>query len=132
MSRIKARESCFKLIFEYEFLKQKNEVTLEEFLSSKDIEPVDADYINNVYNGILNKDAELTEKIREKLRDGYTLDRIFKIDLAILKVALYEIIELKENPAVVINEAVELAKKYSTDNIYKFINGVLANIVKGE
>lgn len=132
MSRIKARESCFKLIFEYEFLKQKNEVTLEEFLSSKDIEPVDADYINNVYNGILNKDAELTEKIREKLRDGYTLDRIFKIDLAILKVALYEIIELKENPAVVINEAVELAKKYSTDNSYKFINGVLANIVKGE
>lgn len=131
MSRIKARESCFKLIFEYEFLKQKNEITLEEFLSSQDIEQDDEQYINQVYDGILSKEDELNEIISSKLK-GYTLDRVFKIDLAILKLAIYEIEYLKETPAVVINEAVELSKKYSTDNSYKFINGVLANIVKGE
>ncbi len=131
MSRIKARESCFKLIFEYEFLKQKNELTLDEFLSSKDIEQEDAKFINEVYDGILSKEDELNELIASKLK-GYTLERIFKVDLAILKLAIYEIKYLNENPAVVINEAVELAKKYSTDNSYKFINGVLANIVKGE
>ena len=110
---------------------QKNELTLDEFLSSKDIEQEDAKFINEVYDGILSKEDELNELIASKLK-GYTLERIFKVDLAILKLAIYEIKYLNENPAVVINEAVELAKKYSTDNSYKFINGVLANIVKGE
>lgn len=129
MSRIKARESCFKLIFEYEFLKQKNQITLEEFLSSKDLESQDVEYINKIYDGVLENEQQLNDMISSKLK-GYTLERIFKIDLAILKLAIYEIEFLHETPAVVINEAVELSKKYSTDNSYKFINGVLANIVK--
>lgn len=131
MSRIKARETCFKLIFEYEFLKQKNEITLEEFLSSKDIEESDRDYVVEIYDGVLSKEQELDEKIAKYLK-GYTLERIFKVDLAILKLAIYEIDYLGEKPSIVINEAVELAKRYSTDNSYKFINGVLASIVKGE
>lgn len=131
MSRIKARETCFKLIFEYEFLKQKNEITLDEFLSSKDIEESDRDYVVEIYDGVLSKEQELDEKIAKYLK-GYTLERIFKVDLAILKLAIYEIDYLGEKPSIVINEAVELAKRYSTDNSYKFINGVLASIVKGE
>ena len=131
MSRIKARETCFKLIFEYEFLKQKNQVTLDELLLSKDIEGDDAEYIVKIYEGIMQKDDELNEKIKSHLKN-YTLERIFKIDLAILKLAIYEIDYLNEKPSIVINEAVELSKKYSTDNSYKFINGLLATIVKGE
>ena len=131
MSRIKARETCFKLIFEYEFLKQKNEITLDEFLSSKDIEESDRDYVVEIYDGVLSKEQELDEKIAKYLK-GYTLERIFKVDLAILKLAIYEIDYIGEKPSIVINEAVELAKRYSTDNSYKFINGVLASIVKGE
>ena len=131
MSRIKARETCFKLIFEYEFLKQKNQVTLDEFLLSKDIEGDDAEYIVKIYEGITQKNDELNEKIKSHLKN-YTLERIFKIDLAILKLAIYEIDYLNEKPSIVINEAVELSKKYSTDNSYKFINGLLATIVKGE
>lgn len=131
MSRIKARETCFKLIFEYEFLKQKNEITLDEFLTSKDIEETDRDYVVEIYDGVLSHEQELDEKIAKYLK-GYTLERIFKVDLAILKLAIYEIDYLQEKPSIVINEAVELAKKYSTDNSYKFINGVLASIVKGE
>lgn len=131
MSRIKAREACFKLIFEFEFLKQKNEITLEEFLSSKEISEDDSDYIKSMYQGIIDNEEYLNKTISSHLK-GYTLERVFKIDLAILKLAIYEIEFLKESPSVVINEAVELSKKYSTDNNYKFVNGVLAQIVKGE
>lgn len=131
MSRIKAREACFKLIFEFEFLKQKNEITLEEFLSSKEISEDDTDYIKSMYQGIINNEDYLNKTISSHLK-GYTLERVFKIDLAILKLAIYEMEFLKESPSVVINEAVELSKKYSTDNNYKFVNGVLAQIVKGE
>ena len=131
MSRIKAREACFKLIFEFEFLKQKNEITLEEFLSSKEISEDDTDYIKSLYQGIIDNEDYLNKTISSHLK-GYTLERVFKIDLAILKLAIYEIEFLKESPSVVINEAVELSKKYSTDNNYKFVNGVLAQIVKGE
>ena len=131
MSRIKARETCFKLIFEFEFLKQKNETSLEEFLLSKDLEKEDIDFVNSVYDGVLAHDEELNEKIKKYLK-GYTLERIFKIDLAILKLAIYEIDYQGESVSVIINEAVELSKKYSTDNGYKFVNGVLASVVKGE
>ena len=131
MSRIKARETCFKLIFEFEFLKQKNETTLEEFLLSKDLEKEDIDFVNSVYDGVLAHDEELNETIKKYLK-GYTLERIFKIDLAILKLAIYEINYQGESASVIINEAVELSKKYSTDNGYKFVNGVLASVVKGE
>ena len=61
------------------------------------------------------------------------LQRIFKVDLAILVVAIIELKYIKENPKeVIVNEAVNLAKKYSTDKSPKFINGVLADIIKGE
>lgn len=131
MSRIKAREVCFKLAFEYEFLKQKNELTLDEFLAEKDIDELDVNYIKQMYQGIIDNEEYLNKKIASHLKN-FTLERVFKIDLAILKLAIYEIEFLKEAPSVVINEAVELSKKFSTDNNYKFVNGVLAQIVKGE
>ena len=61
---------------------------------------------------------------------GYELERIYKVDLAILVLAVFEI-KYSETPRnIVINEAVELAKKYSTDKSYSFINGVLAKVIK--
>lgn len=131
MSRRVARETCFKLIFEYEFLKAENPVTLEELLYENGLEEADKEYINQVYRGVLSKDEQLTEILKQHLT-GYTIERIYKIDLTILKLAIYEIKFLNESPAVAINEAVQLSKKYSTEKSYSFINGVLANIVKGE
>ena len=76
--------------------------------------------------------SEISETINSILK-GYTIDRIFKVDLAILVVAIIELKYIKENPKeVIVNEAVNLAKKYSTDKSPKFINGVLADIIKGE
>lgn len=130
MSRIIARETCFKLIFEYEFLKQKNELTFEEFLNQADLIDDDKTFISNIYNGVIEHNQEILDIIEKHLK-GYVISRVFKVDLAILTLAVYELKYEKTLPsAVVINEAVELAKKFSTDKSYSFINGVLASIQK--
>lgn len=132
MSRIVARETAFKLLFEFEFNKQKNELTLEEFLAGENIDDADKEWISQIYNGVAEHNLELEDIISSHLK-GYVLSRVYKVDLAILKLAVYEIKFVKDTPvSVIINEAVELSKKYSTDNSYKFINGVLASIVKEE
>ena len=77
-----------------------------------------------------NHYQEINDLISGHLK-GYTIERLYKIDLAILVLAVIELNYIKENPKqVIINEAVELAKKFSTDKSPKFINGVLADIVK--
>ena len=130
MSRKVAREDCFKLIFEYQFLKLKNEITLEEFFNDNDLMEEDKDYIKRVYDGMIEHKAEILDIIQKHL-SGYVISRVYKVDLAILTLAVYELNYDKQLPsAVVINEAVEIAKKYSTDKSYSFINGVLASIVK--
>ena len=69
-------------------------------------------------------------KIEKNLKKDWKIDRISKVDLAILKLAIYEI-KYKDIPfKVVINEAVELAKKYGEDNSKNFVNGILASIIK--
>ena len=90
-----------------------------------------------LYSGQINKEMNdeelqifLGEKISKNLKDNWTIDRISKIDKALLILAIYEI-QYKEIPfKVVINEVVELAKKYGEDTSASFINGVLANVVK--
>lgn len=133
MSRRVARESCFKLMFEYEFLKERNDISLSAYLESEDITEDDKQFIQNEYDGLIEYNQKLEEIISKYLK-GYTLSRIYKIDLAILKIAVYEMLfSNTETPKnVVINEAVELSKKYSTDKSYSFVNGVLASVLKGE
>ena len=73
---------------------------------------------------------EIEKKIKEHLKSDWKIERISKMDLSILKLAIYEI-KYKELPfKVVINEAVELAKKYGEDSSKNFVNGILASIVK--
>ena len=133
MSRRQARESCFKLMFEYEFLKERNDVSLSTYLENEDLSDEDKEFVVNEYNGLIEKNEKLDEIISKYLK-GYTLNRIFKVDLAILKIAIYEMLfSNTDTPKnVVINEAVELAKKFSTDKSYSFVNGLLASVVNGE
>lgn len=131
MSRKVARETTFQLIFEYVFMKQKNPLTLEDFLLLEKIEDDDKTYIQSTYEGIVKEYERIVKMIEDNLKN-YTLNRIYKVDLAILVLAVYELKFNKDTaPSVVINEAVELAKKYSTDKSFSFINGLLASIVNG-
>lgn len=133
MSRRLAREYCFKLMFEYEFLKERNDISLSAYLEDEDLSQEEKEFVQKEYEGLQANNEKLNEIIRTNLK-GYTLERLFKVDLAILKIAIYEICfsDAGTPKNVVINEAVELAKKYSTDKSYSFVNGLLANVCSDE
>ena len=86
--------------------------------------------MEDVVNGIEKNKEQIDKLIEKNLKSDWKIERISKIDLAILKIAIYEI-KYKDIPFKVgINEAVELAKKYGEDNSKNFVNGILASIVK--
>lgn len=124
-----AREIAFKLIFEYLFGGEQNDQTFVELAEENKIEN-EKKYLQKVYYGVVEKYEELNQIIAEKAI-GFSANRIYKVDKAILLLALYEIKYLKDIPyAVSINEAVELAKTYSTEKSPTFINGILSKIEK--
>lgn len=132
MNRSEIREQAFKLIYSLE-IQKKEEVkeAIELYLESNEITDKNAiAYMEDAVLGIEQHKKEILEKIEKNLKSDWKIDRISKIDLAILKLAVYEI-KYKEIPfKVVINEAVELAKKYGEDTSKNFVNGILASIVK--
>ena len=125
MSRTKSREYCFRMVFEKFFHEPEIEFEDEEFVISDE----DKTFVNSLIGGInVNYDGILD--IIKNHTEGYELDRIYKVDLAILVLAIYELEFDKTTPQnVVINEAIELSKKYSTEKSYSFVNGVLAKVV---
>lgn len=129
MSRRSARVELFKLVFEICF-QDHSEILFDEFLENETISEENKNFVKEIYSGIMeNKDAILSDI--SKYLKGYTIERLFKVDLAILLIAFYEIKYMKtEDVKVVANEAVELAKKYSTPKSHSFINGVIASLIK--
>lgn len=145
MSRKSAREVAFKLIFENCFHEPEDGITYEEFLSDfhvpeevpedsvffelkNKLDDKDISYIKETYVGVIEKSEEVKELISQNLVN-YTAERLYKVDLAILIYSVYELKYTSEPSKVVINEAVELAKKYSDEKSPSFINGVLAKII---
>lgn len=132
MNRSEVREEAFKLIYSLEIQKKEPiEEQIELYIESNGIDNKKAiEYIEDAVNGIEKNKEVITEKIEKNLKKDWKIDRISKVDLAILKLAIYEI-KYKDIPfKVVINEAVELAKKYGEDNSKNFVNGILASIIK--
>ena len=87
-------------------------------------------YIANAVNGIEEHQEEILKDIETNLKEEWKLSRISKMDLTILKLAIYEIKFTDVPYKVSINEAVELAKKYGEDKSKNFVNGILASVVK--
>lgn len=131
MKRTETRELAFRLIYSIEIQKEMDEEQVELFLEENEIEEkAEINYIKQTFDGIKENKEEIANLISSNLKEKWTMDRISKIDLAILKVAIYELIFSKLPYKVVINEAVELAKKYGDDSSKSFVNGILASIVK--
>ena len=129
LSRKKARDSVYKLIYEYLFQREVNEKSLL-MLTSVEISEDDLNYINTVYYGIIEKYDELIEII-SKFQGKFPVDRIFKLDLSALLLATYEMKYIENIPmSVSISEAVELVKQYSTDKSHSYVNGILSSIYK--
>lgn len=126
------RESAFKLIYSLEIQQTENlQEQVDLFIEQNEIEKEEtAEYIKDVIFGINSNISEIESIIKNCLTEKWTIDRISKINLSILKLAIYEI-KYKDIPyKVEINEAVELAKKYGEESSSKFINGALATAVK--
>ena len=126
------RENAFKLIYSLEIQKVEDiQDQIELYFESNNIKDQEAkNYIEDAITGIEKHQEEILKDIEMNLKDDWKLSRISKMDLAILKLAIYEI-KFSDVPyKVSINEAVELAKKYGEDKSKNFVNGVLASIVK--
>jgi len=132
MDRTQIREQAFKLIYSLEIQKtDKLKEAIDLFIEANEITSQKAiDYIEDAILGIEDNKKEIDSKIEQNLKQEWKIERISKIDLSILRLAIYEIL-YKEVPfKVAINEAVELAKKYGEDASKKFVNGILASVVK--
>jgi N utilization substance protein B len=142
MSRRVAREYAIQFLFSLDFNKADDvENQLEEFLLHRDahreeeesaLNKSSKDYAVEVIKGCLQHMEEI-DKLIEFHTTGWKKERIAKVDLAILRLAIYEIVFNNEVPdSVAANEAIELAKKYSTDESGSFVNGVLGKIIRGK
>ena len=131
MNRSKARESAFKLLYQIEIQKEVNKEDIELYFENNDVNSVEAkEYINDMVNGINENAKEILDNISKNLKQDWEVERVSKVNLALLKLAIYEI-KYKELPyKVVINEVVELAKKYGEETSHSFINGILASVIK--
>ena len=132
MKRSAIREETFKLLYSLEIQKTENvEEQIQLYLECNEINDEKAiEYITEVITGIEKNLKEIEGLIEKNLKADWKIDRISKIDLSLLRLAIYEI-NYKEIPyKVAINEALELAKKYGEDTSKNFINGILASIVK--
>ncbi len=134
MNRTLMRENAFRLLYSLEVPKNKELNTTEQidlYIESNEIKNKEAiEYIKDAITGIEKNKETITKLIEENLKSNWKIERISKIDLSLLELAIYEI-KYKEVPyKVAINEAVELAKKYGEENSKTFVNGILASIVK--
>ena len=134
MKRSAIRELAFQLIYSLEIQKPEDlGEQIELYLECNDVEEDEAkEYIKDAIFGIKENIQEIQKLIEKNLKADWKIDRISKIDLSLLKLAIYEIKYKKIPYKVAINESLELAKKYGEDNSKNFINGILASVVKEE
>ena len=131
MSRRKIREQIFKMLFQIEFY-EKEEMDEQIQIEMEALSDVDSEkqaYIEKKLRDIYSLCEEIDALINEKAT-GWKTNRMSKVDLTLIRLAVYEIKYEDDIPAgVAINEAVELAKIYSSDGAPPFVNGVLAKFV---
>ena len=131
MQRSAMRELAFQLIYGIEIQKEVPEDILQLFFENNNIiEEAVQDYLKEIQGGIKKHEEEINDLISHNLKQNWSLNRISKINLSLIKIAIYEMLYLDLPYKVAINEVVELAKKYADDSAPVFINGILASVVK--
>ncbi|MBC5713582.1 transcription antitermination factor NusB [Roseburia sp. BX1005] len=129
MTRREIREQVFQILFRIEF-HQGEDLSEQLKYQTEEGETADADavYIQNKIDAVIANITQIDEMINEAAT-GWKTSRMGKVDLTLLRLAVYEIKFEEDIPTkVAINEAVELAKRYGTDSSPAFVNGVLAKI----
>jgi len=129
-NRSELREIIMKVIYQINILKNSN---LEYDINSLIKEQIEVknDFVEETINGIIKYQSKINE-LANKYLENWTIDRLNKVDQAILSIGIYELMYTKTPSVVSINEAIELSKKYSDLDVTKMINGVLDNIYHSE
>ena len=131
MQRTAMRELAFKLVYGIEVQKEISDEQLDLFLEDNEIKDEKViKYLRDIKNGLEEHKEEIDSLISNNLRENWSLNRISKINLSLIKIAIFEMVYQKLPYKVAINEVVELAKKYADDSSPVFINGILAIVVK--
>ena len=130
LTRTEAREKIMIILYQIDFY-IKNDIPFDLEEVFKENLEIDNKFVRDIVNGVLDN-IDSIDKIISKYLENWDLDRLGKTDKAILRLASYEMMYYDTPKVVVINEAVELAKKYSDDKIVKLINAVLDKIRDNE
>lgn len=130
MGRKQAREGTMQLLFQMEVNEDYSDDVLDIYLDNFEFDNLETKYITDAINSI-KENLEVIDGHISKHLEGWDLDRLAKVDLSTLRIAIYEILYREDIPIEVsINEAVETVKKYSTEDSFKFVNGVLGSFVR--
>lgn len=128
MSRRDSREKAFMLLYQMEIQKSDEEAQIERFIEDQDVGAQAVEYMTSLVKGVRENLNELDTRFSPFLK-RWTKDRLPKVDLTILRLAVYEMFYVDEVPAnVAISEAVLLCKKYSSEESRSYINAVLARL----
>lgn len=129
-NRSELREIIMKVIYQTYILdKTKNEYNIDDLI--KEQLEIENEYVNTCVESIIKNQKEIN-KLANKYMNNWTIDRLNKVDKAILSLAIYELMYTDTPSVVAINEAIELSKKYSEEAVTKMINGVLDKIYHEE
>lgn len=132
MSRKIARETLMKLLYEKDVAGEHHEESFKNLIDEFKLDSRDEDYIKQILFAMDTEESTIDVFI-QKYAKSWTVERMAKVDLAIMRLAMYEILYRKDIPVgVSINEAVELAKKYSNEKSGSFINGILGEFIRSE
>lgn len=130
MKRKETREEAVKIAYSMDVNKEFNSFDLQEYLEHFELNEMDMDYLKLTMSSMIENLEEIDKYITDNSKD-WKINRIAKVDLAVLRVALSEILYNKSIPeSVSINEAVEISKKFSNEDSHKFINGILGTVVR--
>lgn len=130
MGRKQAREGTMKILYQMSLNQDFSESEVDAYLENFTFDDLEIEYIRYSTKKITEELEFIDENIKSHI-EGWEIDRLAKVDLSILRIAIYEILYRSDIPIEVsINEAIEIAKKYSTEDSFKFINGVLGGIVR--
>ncbi len=131
MKRKLSREEVIKISYSMDLNNDFSEDALEKYLNDFSVENLDFQYIKETIKNIINNKNNINDLINKNSKD-WRINRIAKVDLAILRVGISEMLYNNSIPcSVSINEAIEISKKYSNKDSHKFINGILGSIYRG-
>jgi transcription antitermination protein NusB len=126
--RRRARECAVQAIYSWQVSKNDLADVETSFITEQDMKGVDSKYFRELLNGVAKNTAELDDKMTPYLTER-SVDELGQIELAILRIALYELMKRQDVPyKVVINEAIDLTKTFGAADSHKFVNGVLDKI----